>query len=92
MVSDMVQRPCNAGATESATPGSTLVQRPVNGGATHTPYPYGVAPAFQGGANAYRAAPVFSLTSPVVMRNGSDVHRHQLRYARTGPCAASQYA
>jgi hypothetical protein len=57
MQNDMVQRLCNARATGGATVGATPVQRPCNGGATLSPYPYGVAPAFEGGANAFQPVP-----------------------------------
>ena len=52
MLDQRVQRRGNAGATGGATGCATPGQRRGNGGATLSPYPYGVAPAFEGGANA----------------------------------------
>ena len=52
MLEGVVQRRGNAGATGGASGWATPGQRRGNGGATLSPYPYGVAPAFEGGANA----------------------------------------
>ncbi len=53
MSDPMVQRRGNARATGGATGWATPGQRRGNEGATLSPYPYGVAPAFEGGASAY---------------------------------------
>ena len=82
---------CNARAMPVQRRVQRGVQRRGNGGATHTPYPYGVAPAFEGGAIARQMA--FNLVPmpplPIGGGRGNGFSRGALR-RRGGKTAATK--